>query len=201
MLLDPLAECRYRQGLLSDNLSALGRPLLEHLVLDALVDEVVSTSAIEGELLDAGQVRSSLAPRLGIEHDGLPLTDRRVAGIVDMVLDATLGYDAPLDATRLLSWHLGLFPDGVSDRPGTVGAWRPDGSGEMRVVSLGRWGREQVHFVVPAPERLPDEIAVFLQWYNTPSLLDPVVKAGLAHLWFVTIYLFEDGNGGGLPGR
>ena len=118
-----------------------------------------------------------------------------------MVLDATLGYDAPLDATRLLSWHLGLFPYGVSDRPGTVGAWRPDGSGEMRVVSLGRWGREQVDFVAPAPKRLPDEIAVFLQWYNTPSLLDPVVKAGLAHLWFVTIYLFEDDNGGGLPGR
>ncbi len=112
-----------------------------------------------------------------------------------MMLDATRGYDEPIDAVRLRRWHQGLFPHGVDDRPTVVGAWRPSGSGDMRVVSRGRWGREQVLFVAPAPERVAAEMTAFLDWFNAPSSLDPVLRAGLAHLWFVTIHPFEDGNG------
>ncbi len=194
-LLVPMAECRYRQGLLLGGLSSLGFLTLERPALDTLVNEVVSTSAIEGETLDAREVRSSLAQRLGLDHAGVPVVDRRVEGISAMMLDATRGYDEPVDAVRLWRWHQGLFPPGVDDRPTVVGAWRPSGSGDMRVVSRGRWGREQVHFVAPAPERVADEMAEFLDWFNTPSSLAPVLRAGLAHLWFVTIHPFEDGNG------
>ena len=194
-LLVPMTECRYRQGLLLGSLSSLGFPMLERPALDTLVNEVVSTSAIEGETLDAREVRSSLAQRLGLEHAGVPVVDRRVEGISTMMLDATRGYDEPVDAARLWRWHQGLFPPGVDDRPAVVGAWRPSGSGDMRVVSRGRWGREQVHFVAPAPERVAAEMMAFLDWFNMPSSLDPVLRAGLAPLWFVTIHPFEDGNG------
>lgn len=194
-LLDPLAECRYRQGLLLGSMSSMGFPVLEGPALETLVNEVVNTSAIEGELLDAREVRSSLATRLGIEHAGVPVLDRRVAGVSAMMLDATREHAASVDAERLWRWHLGLFPWGVDERPRTVGSWRPAGSGDMRVMSSGRWGREQVHFVAPASERVPDEMAAFLDWFNMPPPLDPVLHAGLAHLWFVTIHPFEDGNG------
>ena len=194
-LLVPLTECRYRQGCLLGSLSFMGSPALERPALETLVNEVVNTSAIEGETLDAHEVRSSLALHLGLEHAGVPVVDRRVEGISAMMLDLTQGYDAPVDATRLWQWHQGLFPPGVDDWPATVGAWRPSGSREMRVVSRGRWGREQVHFLAPDPERVPDEMAAFLEWFNAPSSMDPVLRAGLAHLWFVTIHPFEDGNG------
>ena len=194
-LLAPLTECRHRQGLLLGGLSSMGFPALERPALETLVNEVVSTSAIEGETLDAGEVRSSLAQRLGLEHIGVPVVDRRVAGISAMMLDATRGYEEPVDAARLWNWHQRLFPPGVDDRPTAVGAWRPSGSGEMRVVSRGRWGREQVHFVAPEPERVANEMTAFLDWFNAPSSLDPVLRAGLAHLWLVTIHPFEDGNG------
>ena len=194
-LLAPLTECRYRQGLLLGGLSPVGFPTLERPALETLVNEVVSTSAIEGETLDAREVRSSLARRLGLEYAGVPVVDRRVAGVSAMMLDATRGYDEPVDAARLWRWHQGLFPPGVDERPTAVGAWRSTGSGAMRVVSRGRWGREQVHFVAPEPKRVPDEMTAFLDWFNAPSSLDPVLRAGLAHLWFVTIHPFEDGNG------
>lgn len=195
VLLAPLTECRYRQGLLLGGLSSMGFPILEHPALETLVNEVVSTSAIEGETLDPREVRSSLARRLGIEHASVPVVDRRVDGTSAMMLDATRQYDQPVDAARLWRWHQGLFPLGIDDRPATVGAWRPSGSGDMRVVSRGRWGREQVHFVAPEPERVPGEMEAFLDWFNTPSPPDPVLRAGLAHLWFVTVHPFEDGNG------
>lgn len=194
-LLVPIAECRYRQGLLLGGLSSAGFPSLEGLALDTLVNEVVSTSAIEGETLDVREVRSSLALRLGLEHAGVPVVDRRVECITAMMLDATRGYDKPVDAARLWRWHEGLFPPGVDNRPATVGAWRPSGSGDMRVVSRSRWGLEQVHFVAPSPDRVADEMTAFLDWFNAPSSLDTVLRAGLAHLWFVTVHPFEDGNG------
>ena len=191
-----LAECRYRQGRFLGSLADLGFPALEIPALQTLVDEVVKTSEIEGEILDAAEVRSSLASRLGIPHGGVPVVDRRVDGVVAMMLDATAGFAAPLTDERLFGWHAGLFPTGWSGHSRiTVGQWRPVGSGPMRVVSAGRLGREAVHFEAPAAERLPDEMTAFLDWFNGPSPDDPVIRAGLAHLWFVTIHPFDDGNG------
>ena len=191
-----LAECRYRQGRFLGSLADLGFPALGIPALQTLVDEVVKTSEIEGEILDAAEVRSSLASRLGIPHGGVTVVDRRVDGVVAMMLDATAGFAAPLTDERLFGWHAGLFPTGWSGHSRvTVGQWRPVGSGTMRVVSAGRFGREVVHFEAPAAERLPDEMTAFLDWFNGPSPDDPVIRAGLAHLWFVTIHPFDDGNG------
>ena len=194
-LLGALADCRHQQGLLLGALAAMGFPAPAVQTLDTLTAEAVGSSAIEGEALDPAQVRSSLAGRLGIADAGVPVTDRRVEGIVSMLMDASSGYADPLDDARLHRWHAGLFPSGVEHRPETVGAWRPAGSGSMRVVSRGRWGREQVHFVAPAPERVHREMTAFLNWFASPPVLDPVIRAGLAHLWFVTIHPYADGNG------
>ncbi|CAI8031599.1 Probable leucine-rich repeat receptor-like protein kinase At5g49770 [Geodia barretti] len=170
-----LAECRYRQGRFLGSLADLGFPALEIPALQTLVDEVVKTSEIEGEILDAAEVRSSLASRLGAPHGGVPVVDRRVDGVVVMMLDATAGFAAPLTDERLFGWHAGLFPTGWSGHSRiTVGQWRPVGSGPMRVVSAGRFGREVVHFEAPAAERLPDEMTAFLDWFNGPSPDDPV---------------------------
>lgn len=191
-----LAECRYRQGRLLGSLADLGFAELERATLETLVDQVVKTSEIEGESLDPSEVRSSLASRLGIAHGGVPATDRRVDGVVAMMLDATGKFEAPLTDERLFGWHAGLFPTGWSEHSRiAVGQWRPVGSGAMRVVSAGRFGREVVHFEAPSAERVPGEMATFLDWFNESSPDDPVIRAGLAHLWFVTIHPFEDGNG------
>jgi Fic family protein len=191
----PLAAVRHNQGRLIGRMESLGFKLREEAVLQTLTQDVLKTSEIEGEALDATQVRSSLARRLGIDIGALPATDRNVEGIVEVMLDATRNYTAPLTAERLFGWHSALFPTGRSGMTRIrVGDWRDDRSGPMQVVS-GPVGRERVHFAAPLANRVPAEMDAFLAWFNAPLSTDPVIKAALAHLWFVTIHPFEDGNG------
>ncbi|MDA8219944.1 MAG: Fic family protein [Dehalococcoidales bacterium] len=192
---EPLAAVRHRQGQLAGRMAALGFSLRAEAVLQTTTADVLKSSEIEGEKLDAEQVRSSIARRLGIDIGALKPADRDVEGIVEMTLDATGHYDQPLTAERLFSWHAGLFPAGRSGLGRIrVGAWRDDSAGPMEVVS-GPVGREHVHFVAPEAARLPGEMAAFLDWFNSSADSDPVLRAGLAHLWFVTIHPFDDGNG------
>lgn len=194
-LASPLATIRHKQGLLLGRMSALGFSIRAEAGLETLTLDVVKSSAIEGEILDKAQVRSSLARRLGIDIGGLAPVNRNVEGIVEMMLDATQRYAEPLTAKRLFGWHAALFPMGYSvSRRITVGAWRTPEAGPMQVVS-GYIGHEKIHFEAPAAKRLDLEMMRFLDWFNTPRDLDPVLKAGIAHLWFVTIHPFEDGNG------
>jgi len=198
-LANSLASVRHRQGRLVGHMEALGFELQQQAELTALTDEVVKSSEIEGEKLDTNEVRSSIARRLGIDVGGLEPTDRHVEGVVEMMLDATRKYEQPLTADRLFGWHSALFPTGRSGmRKIRVGAWRDDSSGPMQVVS-GPVGRERVHFEAPAAERLDQEMDRFLAWFNekeaTKAQIEPVLKAGVAHLWFVTIHPFDDGNG------
>ena len=192
------AAVRHRQGRLVGRMEALGFALQQQANLEALTAETVTSSEIEGERLDAAQVRSSIARRLGMDAGGVDSVDRRVEGVVDMMLDATRNFDRPLTAERLCGWHASLFPTGRSGmRKLRVGAWRHDTTGPMQVVS-GPVGRERVHFEAPAAERLAREMRVFLRWFNKgtgPAVADDVLKAGLAHFWFVTIHPFDDGNG------
>ena len=190
-----LASVRHRQGLLLGRMSALGFPVRAEAGLAILTLDVVKSSAIEGEMLDTAQVRSSLARRLGIDIGGLAPANRHVEGIVEMMLDATQRYAEDLSAERLCGWHAALFPMGYGGmRRITVGAWRTAEAGPMQVVS-GYVGREKIHFEAPEAQRLPKEMHAFLEWFNAPHKLDPVLKAGVAHFWFVTIHPFEDGNG------
>ena len=190
-----LADVRHRQGLLSGRMTALGFDLRAEAALTALTSDVVKSSAIEGEVLDAKDVRSSIARRLGIEHAAMPKPSRAVEGVVEMMVDATRHAGTPLTRERLFGWHAALFPTGRSGmRRISVGAWRTRESGPLQVVS-GPIGRERVHFEAPATERLDGEMTAFLEWFERPSSLDPVLKAGVAHFWFVTVHPFEDGNG------
>jgi Fic family protein len=194
-LTEPLASVRHRQGRLLGRMESLGFDLRQEAVLRALTADVVKSSEIEGDTLDADQVRSSIARRLGMEIGALQPADRHVEGIVEMVLDATGHHDRPLTAERLFAWHAALFPTGRSGmRKIRVGAWRDDGTGPMQVVS-GPVGRERVHFVAPPSPRLEGDMEVFLDWFNRPADFDEVLKAGLSHLWFVTVHPFDDGNG------
>ena len=194
-LASPLAAVRHRQGLLLGRMQSLGFDLRAEAGLVVLTSEVVTSSAIEGEVLDPQAVRSSIARRLGLDAAGLRRGNRSVDGVVEMMVDATRRFAEPLTEERLFGWHACLFPTG---RRGieriTVGAWRPQGSDPMQVVS-GAFGREQVHFEGPAAERVPAEMARFLAWFNEAAGPDPVLRAALAHLWFVTVHPFEDGNG------
>src|SRR3954454_2919858 len=191
----PLASTRHLQGRLIGQMEALGFRVREEAVLRTLTDDVLKSSEIEGEKLDAEQVRSSVARRLGIDIGGLTAADRHVEGVVEMMLDATQHYDQPLTAERLFGWHASLFPTGRSGMHRiTVGAWRDDSAAPMQVVS-GPVGRERVHFEAPAAGRLEDEMRRFLEWFNGGSSTEPVLKAARAHVWFVTIHPFEDGNG------
>ena len=190
-----LAAVRFHQGQFTGRMAALGFPLQAEAVLQTLTEDVVKSSEIEGETLDQQQVRSSIARRLGMDVAGLPPADRNVEGVVEMMLDATQKYSEPLTAERLFAWHAALFPTARSGMTKiTAGAWRNDEGGPMQVIS-GPIGREKVHFQAPAAERLDDEMAAFLKWFENKSDSDPVIKAGLAHLWFVTIHPFDDGNG------
>lgn len=190
-----LGNVRHAQGKLAGRMGALGFPLQEEAVLRTLTEDVLKSSEIEGEVLDKDQVRSSIARRLGMDIGGLLPVDRDVEGVVEMMLDATQRYDAPLTEERLFDWHAALFPTGRSGmRRLRVGAWRDDTSGPMQVVS-GPIGRERIHFEAPKAERLPGEMNRFLAWYNAQPVGDPVIRAAIAHLWFVTIHPFEDGNG------
>jgi Fic family protein len=176
-------------------MEALGFNLQQEAVLETLTADVLKSSEIEGEKLDAEQVRSSLARRLGMDIGALRPADRNVEGVVEMMLDATRHYDQPLSSERLFAWHASLFPTGRSGMTKIrAGAWRKDSTGPMQVVS-GPIGKEHVHFVAPKADRLDAETRRFLEWFETDSGSDPVLKAGMAHLWFVTIHPFDDGNG------
>jgi Fic family protein len=190
-----LTTVRYRQGRLIGHMEALGFALREEAMLQTLTQEVIKSSEIEGEVLDQDQVRSSLARRLGIDIAGSVQADRHVEGVVEMMVDATQNFQQPLTEERLFGWHAALFPTGRSGMHRiTVGAWRSGERGPMQVVS-GSIGKEKVHFEAPGAAKVPEEMTRFLEWLNTNNDHDPVLKAAIAHLWFVTIHPFEDGNG------
>jgi len=190
-----LAAARHHQGRLTGRMESLGFELRAEATLESLTEDVLKTSEIEGELLDKEQVRSSIARRLGMDIGALTPADRDVEGIVEIMLDATQNYNAPLTAERLFDWHAALFPTGRSGMSHiTVGAWRDDHTGPMQVVS-GPIGKERVHYQAPAASRLGGEMQAFLEWFNGSVPIDPVIRAGVAHLWFVTIHPFDDGNG------
>lgn len=192
---EPLAAVRHRQGRLIGRMEALGFDLQQEAVLKTLTADVLKSSEIEGEKLDAEQVRSSIARRLGMDIGALKAADRHVEGVVEMMLDATRHYKQPLTAERLFAWHASLFPTGRSGMTAiTVGGWRHDKTGPMQVVS-GPMGREHVHYEAPKAERVDDEMKTFLEWFEGEKSRDQVLTAGLAHLWFVTIHPFDDGNG------
>ncbi|MGQ0570063.1 MAG: Fic family protein [Armatimonadota bacterium] len=194
-LAEPLAAVRHRQGRLIGRMESLGFDLRQEAVLRTLTADVLKSSEIEGERLEAEQVRSSIARRLGMDVGALKSADRHVEGVVEMMLDATGRYEQPLAADRLFAWHAALFPTGRSGmRKIRVGAWRDDSTGPMEVVS-GPVGKERVHFTAPLAARLDEEMKSFLDWFNSPPDIDEVMKAGLSHLWFVTIHAFDDGNG------
>ena len=190
-----LAAVRHKQGRHLGRMEALGLELRTEASLTVLTDEVVKSSAIEGKNLDPEEVRSSIARKLGLDVAGLPKPGREVEGVVEMMLDATRNFDRPLTAERLFGWHAALFPTGRSGmRRITVGAWRTAEAGPMQVVS-GPIGKEKVHFQAPEADRLGSEMERFLEWFAGPSGIDAVLKAAVAHFWFVTIHPFEDGNG------
>ena len=194
-LAERLAAVRHRQGRLIGRMEGLGFTLRAEAVLQTLTEEVVKSSEIEGETLDKEQVRSSIARRLGMDIGALTPAERNVEGVVEMMLDATQKFELPLTTERLFGWHAALFPTGRSGMTRIqVGAWRDGSSGPMQVVS-GPMGREKVHYEAPAAKKLSREMRAFLAWFNGPETMDPVLKAGIAHLWFVTIHPFDDGNG------
>ena len=190
-----LAEVRHKQGRLLGRMEGLGFQLRNEASLATLTSDVVKSSAIEGEVLNPELVRSSIARRLGMDIGGAASINRDVEGIVEMMLDATQRFAEPLTAERLFGWHASLFPTGRSGMHKiTVGAWRPAEIGAMQVVS-GAIGRENVHFEAPTAEKLESEMTALIQWFESRDEMDPVLRAALAHLWFVTIHPFEDGNG------
>jgi Fic family protein len=187
-----LIQVRHEQGHLIGGMLSIGFHQREEVVLQALTQDVVKSSEIEGEFLDQSQVRSSVARRLGIEIAGLGGSDRNVEGVVEMMLDATQHFDRPLNKERLFRWHRGLFPSHRKDYSKIkAGAWR---TVPVQVVS-GQMGNEKVHFEGPSEERVSREMDQFLNWANREEKIDPVLKAALAHFWFVTIHPFDDGNG------
>ena len=190
-----LAEASRAQGLLTGRMADVGMALRDQASLAALTEDVLKTSEIEGEHLNVASVRSSIARRLGVDIGALAPVDRHVEGVVEMVLDATANRDAPVTRERLFAWHAALFPTGYSGLARiTVGGWRDDANGPMQVVS-GPVGRQRVHVEAPPAERLDAETGQFLDWLNGNTGELPLIKAGLAHLWFVTVHPFDDGNG------
>lgn len=195
LLATSLAAVRYRQGRLLGQMQAQGFAFQAEAVLVTLTEDVLKSSEIEGEILDRDQVRSSIARRRGMDIGGLVPSDRSVEGVVEMMLDATQNHQALLTPDRLFGWHAALFPTGRSGMTKiTVGDWRTVASGPMEVVS-GPFGRERVHYEAPAAGQLPRLMGAFLDWFNADQPIDPVIKAAVAHLWFVTIHPFDDGNG------
>ena len=187
-----LGSVRHRQGKILGQMQALGFQIQEETMLKALTMDVMKSSEIEGELLNPEQVRSSIARRLGIEIAGAIPSERNVEGIVEMMLDATQHYTIPLTEERLFDWHAALFPTGRSGMHKIkTAAWRDD----VMQVTSGPMGKERVHFEAPAASKVPREMSLFLEWIEKEQNLDLVLKAGLAHLWFVTIHPFDDGNG------
>ncbi len=194
-LAQPLAEVSRTQGRLLGRLADVGMALRDQASLSVLTEDVIKTSEIEGEQLSVESVRSSIARRLGVDIGALAPVDRHVEGVVEMVLDATANCNAPVTRDRLFGWHAALFPTGYSGLVRiNVGGWRDDATGPMQVVS-GPLGRQRVHFEAPPAERLESETGRFLAWANSASNEPALIKAGLAHLWFVTLHPFDDGNG------
>lgn len=190
-----LANVRHSQGRLLGKMEGLGFALRDQATLQVLTEDVLKTSEIEGHLLNPDTVRSSIARRLGVDIGALVPADRHIDGVVEMVLDATGGFDHPLTRQRLFGWHAALFPTGYSGLAKIrIGDWRDDADGPMQVVS-GPVGRQKVHYEAPPAARIESEADAFLNWFNGEQDIDPVIKAGLAHLWFVTIHPFDDGNG------
>lgn len=191
-----LTEVRFKQGKFLGYMEHLGFDLKAEAVLQTLTQDVVKSSEIEGEILDTNEVRSSIARRLGMDIAGLVPSDRHVDGIVEMMLDATQRYDRPLDEERLFGWHAALFPTGHSSMYRiVVGDWRKNTTDDPMQVVSGAMGREKVHFQAPDAEKLPAETKLFLDWFNSEAVTDLILKAAIAHFWFVTIHPFEDGNG------
>ncbi|PAC30070.1 Fic family protein [Flectobacillus sp. BAB-3569] len=190
-----LASVRYKQGKLTGRMMGLGFSLQEEAELKTLTEDVLKTSEIEGEFLNPEQVRSSVARKLGMDIGSSVPSDRHVDGVVEMLLDATKHFSQSLSDERLFGWHAALFPTGRSGMfKITVGDWRTAQEGPMQVVS-GAMGREIVHFEAPIAEKVADEMQAFLAWFNESQSYDLILKAGIAHLWFVTIHPFDDGNG------
>lgn len=191
----PLADIRHRQGRLLGRMEALGFDLKQEASLNTLTNDIVKTSAIEGEALNSDEVRSSIARRLGLDVGGLIPAGRDVEGIVEIMIDATRNYNMPLTQDRLFDWHAALFPTGRSGMQKiTVADWRKPEAGAMQVIS-GAIGKEKIHFEAPKAEQLQAEMNAFLNWFEDGANIDPVLKSAIAHLWFVTIHPFEDGNG------
>jgi len=191
-----LIQVRHLQGRLLGRMESLGFNLIEEATLQTLTQDVVNTSEIEGEFLNENQVRSSIARRLDMDIAGLIPSDRNVDGVVKMTLDATQNYESKLNKTRLFDWHKALFP--VSNRgiyKIIVGEWRNNTKDDPMQVVSGALGREVVHFQAPDSENLDNEMNELLIWINKENKLDPVLKAAIAHLWFVTLHPFDDGNG------
>ncbi|MCW3105143.1 MAG: Fic family protein [Bacteroidetes bacterium] len=190
-----LSNIRHKQGRLKGIMEVLGFSLRNETLLETLTLDVLKSTEIEGELLNPAQVRSSIAKRLGMDIAGLVPADRHVEGVVEMMMDATQNYNAPLDKDRLFGWHSALFPTGRSGiHTIIVGNWRDNAKGPMQVVS-GAMGKEKVHYEAPGAETLEQEMNVFLEWFNTEHTIDAVLKSAIAHLWFVTVHPFDDGNG------
>lgn len=195
ILLPYVSHVRNLQGRLIGRMEGLGFELREEAVLETLTVDIVKSSEIEGELLNPEEVRSSVALRLGMEISGLPDASRDVEGVVDMMLDATQKYMDPVTRDRLCGWHAALFPTGRSGMYKiTVGDWRGDENGPMQVLS-GPMGREKVHYTAPEAPRLEEEMKRFIEWFNTDESMEPLIKSAIAHLWFVSIHPFDDGNG------
>jgi Fic family protein len=193
-LLPLLAEVRHRQGRVIGKMAGLGFQQRAETSLTNLTAEIIKSNAIEGNFLDVDEVRSSIARRLGMDVGGVAMASRDVEGVVEMMLDATRGFAGALTRERLFGWHSCLFPSGRSGMQNIgVGRWRTLESGPMQVVS-GAIGKERVHFEAPSAERLPSEMEAFLEWFRGAGE-EPVIRAGIAHFWFVTIHPFEDGNG------
>ncbi|TAE82178.1 MAG: Fic family protein [Bacteroidetes bacterium] len=190
-----LLQSKLLQGKLLGKMESLGFNLQAQATLQNVTFDVLKSSEIEGEILPAEQVRSSIAKKLGMHVAATPITDRRVDGVVEMMLDATQNYDKPLTKKRLGEWHMALFPNGNNGLQFiTIGNYRKAAGGPMQVVS-GAMGKEKVHFEAPDAERLSDEMKQFLKWFNANQSMDTLLKAAIAHLWFLTIHPFDDGNG------
>lgn len=187
-----IGKVRHEQGKILGMMQGLGFRLQEETLLKTLTLDVIKSSEIEGEQLDHNQVRSSIARRLGIEIAGAVRAERDVEGVVEMLLDATQHYEKPLDEDRLFGWHAALFPTG---RSGMYKIRTADWRDDVMQVTSGPMGKEIIHFEAPDAEKVPEEMRSFLEWFNTEVDLEPVLKAAVAHLWFVTIHPFEDGNG------
>jgi Fic family protein len=194
-LLTPLAVAREKQGRLLGRMEHLDFDMQRQAHVETLTEDVLKSSEIEGEILNRDSVRSSVARRLGMDAGALGHSDRKTEGVVEMMLDATQHFEQPLTVERLRRWQAALFPTGLSGmKPVLTGLWRTDVGGPMQVLS-GPFGRERVHFEAPPADRLDGEMTRFLDWFARRDSTEGLLRAGLAHLWFVTIHPFEDGNG------